>query len=125
MNKYFKKDQAKFKECTHLIAVGVVGSSSYFYSKNGIQGLNLATSLATVNGDSIVGISTNGDRPDRKLFPTTVLDYLIGLGCTIITDNLYHRSRPYNIGEREVAEYLANNGYKCRDTTKNGIWRPR
>ena len=44
----------------------------------------------------------------------------IDAGVTFITDNLYDRTRPYNIGERQVAAFLKKHGYFDNDS---GIWK--
>jgi hypothetical protein len=43
--------------------------------------------------------------------------------ATILTDDLTNRSRPYNLGEREVAAYLNTHDYK-EHPVNSGIWHP-
>jgi len=42
-------------------------------------------------------------------------------GVTFITDSPYDRGRGYNIGERELAEWLKMNRYQ---EVEPGIWEP-
>ena len=71
---YFEKDKLKFSTCTHLQSYGCKGSSSWKYSM--YNPFNLDLTLDSITKDSIVGISTNGSRPNRKPFPEQVLEYL-------------------------------------------------
>ena len=119
---YLQKDIRKFSVCTHIQAYGVRGSSSWKYHREGVPTLNLDNSMETVTLSSVVGLSANGNRPDGIAFPTVVLDQLATIGCVLITDNEFHRNRPYNIGEREIAAYLRTKGYKYTDHTDYGVW---
>jgi hypothetical protein len=42
-------------------------------------------------------------------------------GATLITDTPTDRNRSYNIGEREVAEFLTKGGY---EEVSPGTWKP-
>lgn len=119
---YLQKDIRKFSVCTHIQSYGVRGSSSWKYHHEGVPTLNLDNSMETVTLDSVVGLSANGNRPDRIAFPTCILDQLAEIGCVLITDNNYHRNRPYNTGEREIAAYLRTKGYVYTDYAFGGVW---
>ena len=118
---YQLKDAEKFAHCTHLVSFGCAGCSSALYATPEYQ--RKFQPYETVDETSVVGISTNGNRPNRVKFPTEVLDILIETGCKIITDNAYHRNRSYNIGEREVAQYLLDHGYKPTDYPTHTVWQ--
>ena len=64
------------------------------------------------NESDVVFISVNGQRKNRIKFDEQELQLALDAGATIITDNRTDRTRSYNIGEREVAEFLENNNYK-------------
>ena len=72
------------------------------------------------NKDDIVGISVNGQRRNRIGVDPIELALAIEAGATLITDNKYHRNRPYNIGEREVAKILVDNNYH---EIGGGVWQ--
>lgn len=116
---HFAKDFHKFSQCTHLEAHGCVRSSSWRYA-NGDLGIDFSTDPITA--DSIVGISTNGTRPNRKVFPVSILEMLKTTGCRIVTDTATHRNTPYNLGEREVAAWLLANGYSETQQRGYAIW---
>jgi len=124
MSAYTRKDKAKFSICTHLQSYGCVGSSSRKYNEYGVEGLPHLDLSMGFDSTSIVGISTNGHRPCRVIFPTSVLKLLSLRKCKVVTDNRYHRNRFYNIGEREVAHYLTQLGYTEHNSEERSIWHP-
>jgi len=128
---YRKKDIIKFSNCTQLIAVGVVGSSTYKYEKEGIGSIpSSRVNTGIYSPFSIVGISVNGAVKDRvAIVDSERLRDLIRKACyanaVIVTDNSYHRNRPYNIGERELYDYLESRGYiQAEHIGLRSIWRP-
>ena len=123
-NPYSLKDQQKFLQCTHLIGSGVEGSSSASYLHNPKQLHDqLSTNLRTVTKYSIIGITVNGNRPNRYPIPKAVIEHFAKQCVAFVTDNDYNRNRPYNIGEREVAELLYRLGYTPTEQYHSTIWR--
>lgn len=117
---YRQKDLLKFSYCTHVLSIGVKGSSSHFYSTWEFQ--RNFKSLGEINRNSIVGLSANGDRPDRVIFPVEWLIELKNIGCVLITDNNFNRNRKFNIGEREIAHWLIENNYNYSENNVAGRW---
>ena len=117
---YLDKDKLKFSICTHLQSHGCKGSSSWKYRM--YNTFNLDLTVTSITKDSIVGISTNGNRPNRKPFPEAVLEYLHYMKCTIVTDNKYDTERSYNIGEREVRDWLLANDYVPTYSNERTVW---
>lgn len=111
---YGKKDEVKFLSCTKLISRGAVGSSSARYGQH-----PLANTGNYVKED-VVGISVNGNRRNRLPVDQDELALAIKAKCEFITDTLYHRSRSFNVGEREVAITLQEAGY---NEYEPGRWR--
>jgi hypothetical protein len=52
---------------------------------------------------------------------TNEVQKALDAGATIIADSNADRARPYNVGERELADYLAKNGYEEKG---QGVWKP-
>lgn len=121
---YLEKDRKKFKHCTHLITRGVKDSPSDRYSNSTILWLppETITNSGPYGMSSVVGVSVNGSRAGRVQVDEHELLLAIEADAIIITDNLEHRNRPFNIGEREVADILADAGYHFKDTENRGIW---
>lgn len=118
---YHAKDQAKSDKATQFIGLGSVGSSTDVYRKDWQDKAN----TGEYTSEDVVFVSINGNKHNRIPFSAIkhLVDKAIITGVTFITDNSYHRNRRYNIGEREVANYLSSNGYK--ETNGNGIWKPQ
>jgi hypothetical protein len=115
---YLQKDLRKFGDCTKLITRGVVGSSSHKYMFMGEWEIN----PSKYDTEDIVGVSVNGNRRGRIPFDRDELYLAVAVEAIIITDNLYNRNRSYNIGEREVAEFLTEHGYTMEDSILRGTW---
>jgi len=119
MTKYQLKDMQKFSNCNKLITRGALGSSSHKY-----RAMEDKWDINTghYNESDIVGISVNGNRPNRVKFDEAELLLAIEEGVTFVTDTEFDRSRPYNIGEREIAEFLTKYRYKPKQTSNATIW---
>lgn len=115
ITKYNKKDIEKFRCCNKLISRGVINSSSYLYAICCKGYVNTGIYIPT----DYVGISVNGNRTNRIKIDETELFLALNAKATIITDSKFDRERPYNIGEREVANILLNNDYH---EYLNGLW---
>ena len=125
-SRYKAKDQAKSDKANKFIGYGAKGSSTAKYREAwGERG-----NTRTYTGSDVVFVSVNGRRKDRVKFKLEgrqslaqqELQLALNAGATIITDNRADRTRGYNIGEREVAEFLTNNNYS--ENNGDGVWRP-
>ena len=117
-SKYLNKDMNKWNKCNSFIGYGAVGSSTEHYRTK------VWPSMGRVNGGfregDVVGISVNGNRPNRVSAPWHLIDEAIAAGDVgFITDIKSDRDRSYNIGEREVAAYLQCRGF---DEIEEGYW---
>lgn len=114
-NKYFLKDLKKATNATKFIGRGSEKSSTNKYM---IASGNLANT-GVYTSEDIVFVSCEGNRKIRVQPDFNEIKLAIEAGVTFITDNLLDRSQWYNIGERQVAAFLENNGYV---NTADGIW---
>tara|TARA_R100001594_G_scaffold20457_1_gene39510 strand:- start:3333 stop:4226 length:894 start_codon:yes stop_codon:yes gene_type:complete len=114
---YLGKDQKKADKATSFIGRGSEKSSTNQYSKNFKELANKGTYDSTDK----VFVSVEGNRSGRISFDKEEIDKAIEANVEFITDNKYDRNRPYNIGERELAEYLESKGYK--DPEGTGNWK--
>ena len=122
---YNDKDKVKFAKCNKLISRGAVGSSSHKYMLGQILDIEKSSiNCGEYNEEDIVGVSVNGNRKGRITFDSDEVYKAIDAGSTIITDNEYDRNRPFNIGERELARFLASWKYGFFDHPKGGVWKP-
>lgn len=111
---YRTKDKIKFSNCTHIITRGAPGSSSDMYTKpKKTLGLDLIVNASTYKAGDIVGVSVNGRRANRVSFDKDLVKTAIDSGALIVADSYENAHRPYNIGEQELLEYLAQLGCKC------------
>ena len=117
-SKWFIKDYNKAAKATKFIGRGSERSSTESYRKAAKE---LANS-SNYSSEDTVFISAEGNRLDRVSVDWVELDLALNSKATIITDTVEHRSREYNIGEREVAEYLLKNNY--HEITP-GIWKSK
>ncbi len=113
---YTAKDQAKSDKATQFIGLGSENSSTHQYMLDWGNKANTGNYTA----DDVVFISINGKRKGRLGFVhiTPLVSKAVKAGARFITDNEYDRNRPFNLGEREVAAYLTQQGY----TEKDGLW---
>ena len=75
----------------------------------------------TYAASDVVFVSAEGDRRNRMAPDFIELGKAVSAGATFITDGPYDRNRSYNIGEREVADFLIGHGYV---ETAPGLWVP-
>lgn len=115
-NPFFKKDLQKAINASKFIGNGSLMSSThkYMYAAGDLANCGIYSS------EDIVFVSAEGLRRGRFPVNYDELKKAIDAKVTFITDDLYNRERPYNLGEREVAKFLENNGYK--DIGK-GVWK--
>lgn len=114
---YTAKDQTKSDVATCFIGRGSPRSSTAAYAKVWGDRAN----KGAYTPDDIVFVSAEGNRIGRLDPDYDELLLAIRAGATILTDPPYHRDRPYNVGEREVAEYLDLYEYT---ETGPGYWVP-
>lgn len=112
---YFEKDKAKFAPINKLISRGSSNSSSEAYRIAAGKFANTGEYAST----DIVGISAEGNRTGRVSPDFVEIKKAVLARATIITDKAADRARQYNVGEREVADFLIKNGYK---ETSDGQW---
>lgn len=104
---YTAKDQAKSDKANKFIGRGAPGSSTAAYAK--AWGDRANTGEYAKN--DTVFISVNGNRPGALTPAWDEIKKATSAGATLITDNPSDRARPFNTGERAVAEFLDTNGY--------------
>lgn len=115
-NPYFSKDLEKAKKANKFIGQGSELSSTHKYATYAGELANCGKYDST----DIVFISAEGNRRNRKPINEEEILKAINAGVQFVTDNAYNRNRPYNLGEREVATLLENNGYQDKGS---GIWK--
>lgn len=113
---YVHKDQLKADMCNKFIGVGSPSSSTEAYRK-AFHKHGLANCRSYEAADKVF-ISAEGNRRNRVPPDFAEIRKAVDAGVTFITDKEKDRTRPYNVGEREVAAYLAWHQYK----ENNGIW---
>jgi len=125
MSFYNDKDKIKFAKCNKLISRGAKGSSSNKYQLGQILEIPISNiNVDTYEPTDTVAISVNGARANRMKFNKTLIDLAISAKVTFITDNLYNRNRSFNIGEKEIADYLSSKDYIFNNTPTRGEWVP-
>lgn len=112
---YFEKDKTKFADANKLIARGSKDSSSEAYR----IAVGNKANTGNYNSNDIVAISAEGNRVGRVKPDYVELEKAVNANVTFITDNDRDRKRDYNIGEREVANYLTSKGFS---ESGNGVW---
>ncbi len=114
----FEKDQRKFLSCNKLIARGQPQSSTNAYA----VAAGAACNVGSYDASDVVGISAEGVRKHRRPADVWEIQKAVAAAATIITDTPEDRARPYNRGERDVAEYLEFKGYA---EVSPGTWNPK
>ncbi|MCK5914770.1 MAG: hypothetical protein KAG92_01420 [Deltaproteobacteria bacterium] len=117
-NNFRYKDAKKFKSITKFIGHGSEHSSTEAYR----IALQTIANTGQYSETDIVGISVEGRRHRRKTLDTEEVLKAIKGRATIVTDDYANRCRHYNLGERQVAEFLLDHRYREQD--ESGIWLP-
>jgi hypothetical protein len=112
---YVAKDQAKADKANKFIGRGSESSSTAQYAKDFGAAANTGTYVSTDR----VFVSAEGKREGRVNPDRAELDKAVAAGVTFITDDAPNRERGYNVGERQIAKYLTENGYA---ETAPGEW---
>ena len=123
-NKHKAKDQDKFNQLggiTRFIGFGPGSTGAYAEHFADIANTGRYTS------QDVVGVSVNGKVKGRVGVDDQALraelDAATKAGAVIVADKKdYRTSSSYNIGEKELAEYLESNGYA--EIEGSGIWVP-
>ncbi|GHT92837.1 hypothetical protein FACS1894116_03680 [Betaproteobacteria bacterium] len=122
--KFAAKDQAKMDRATQFIGQGSSTSSTATYYDNADRG-GMPVNTGLYSPADVVFVSAEGNRPGRRFPPFSRIKDAMTAGATILTDvpgtAPGQRDSSYNVGEREVAQYLSKNGYS---ETEPGVWRP-
>lgn len=113
---YFEKDIRKASYCNKFIGRGNPWSSTGKYARAAGDLAN----CGVYSSDDVVMISSEGDRPGRTPPDADEIGRAAAAGAKFITDSKADRSRPYNVGEREVEGILRGLGY----TNSGCFWRP-
>lgn len=117
-NPFWFKDQGKARQANKFIGVGAPGSSTAVYAAGlPSEVVNCGQYVPT----DIVFVSVNGARKNRRLFDQAEVLLAINAGAAIVTDSARDRYRDFNIGERELAEFLEANEYE----ELGGFWTPK
>lgn len=118
---YQGKDAIKFSICNQMITRGAPSSSSERYRTDPPVECYINGAKPFESTD-IVGISVNGKRYNRVKADAELITQAAEANVTFVTDNEYNANRPFNTGEREVAELLSSLGYTFESTKDRGIW---
>lgn len=112
---FLQKDLRKAVHASKFIGRGSSGSSTNRYRAAA------GTSANTSRYDSrdIVFVSAEGNRRGRLRPDFAELALAVDAGVTFVTDAAEDRGRPFNLGEREVAEFLRLRGF---DDAGTGKW---
>ena len=132
---YLEKEQYKSKRATQYIGEGAVNKKGEDSSTETFRKLYDEYDIANTGdytSDDMIWVSTNGNRAGRI---KSVVDgelqgeyknitAAIKARASFIMDTAEHiASNTYNVGEKELAEYLSKKGYVRED--KTGIWTPK
>lgn len=117
---YVAKDQVKSDKANRFIGQGSASSSTAKYAKDWGNRANSGREYPYNEHDRVF-VSAEGVRKGRVEPNFVELRRATDAGATIITDAVADRSRPYNKGERQVAGFLAEQGYV---ESEPGIWKP-
>ena len=115
---YTAKDQVKSDKASKFIGRGSSRSSTEQYRQ---AWANRANS-GIYGGNDIVFISAEGNRAGALKPDFREIKIAMDAGARLITDNKANRKRPYNSGERQVADFLSQNGYR---EESDGFWTRR
>lgn len=115
---YAQKDLRKATSATKFIGQGSPASSTNKYRRAAGDLANCGHYVA----EDVVFVSAEGARRQRLTIDQVELARASQAGVTFITDTPADRNRPYNVGEREVADFLQAQGY---EDDGQGRWQKR
>ena len=105
---YTAKDQRKADAANKFIGRGSARSSTHAYAA--AYGNN--ANCGVYKSDDVVFISAEGNRRGRLDPDFDEIKRACDANARFITDSAANRARPYNIGERQVSEFLISQGYR-------------
>lgn len=106
-NLYTPKDQLKANIANKFIGRGSSRSSTAAYAK----AYGSLANCGEYNATDVVFISAEGARTGRLSIDVEEIKTAAKAKVKFVTDNKDNRLRPYNCGEREVAQLLTQLGY--------------
>lgn len=112
---YTAKDQAKSDMANKFIGRGSSRSSTEQYR----QAWGDRANSGAYKSNDIVFISAEGNRAGSIEPDFREIRIAMDAGARFITDNKANRKRPYNTGERQVADFLSLNCYR---EESDGFW---
>lgn len=129
--KHLPKELFKIRQATQFIGTGGGNDSTTQRMENAYNKVGLANT-GNYKPSDLIYISSNGSRGNRYLNikdgilqgPYKNIDKAIAAGANFIMDTKEHldKTSGYNIGEIDMANYLASKNYVREDST--GIWKP-
>lgn len=114
-NRFSEKDQRKADLANKFIGRGSANSSTNAYR----IAYGAAANTGSYTAADVVFISAEGNRSNRLNPDFEEIGKAALASVIFITDDLANRSRSYNIGERQVADFLTKVGYS---EVHLGIW---
>lgn len=118
------KDSRKASVANKFIGRGSARSSTAYYAKQ-LTKTGYPVNCSNYTSEDVVFISVEGDRNGRLPFDDIEVGLALSAGATLVTDKLADRSRPHNVGERELTLFLLPFGYKEEAACHFSYWRPR
>lgn len=112
---YTAKDQRKADVANKFIGRGSPRSSTNAYAAAYGDNANCGSYTST----DVVFISAEGNRAGRVDPDFDEIKRACDANARFVTDDLANRMRPYNVGERQVAEFLTAQGYR---EVRPGFW---
>lgn len=119
-NFYATKDQLKSDKANKFIGRGSFNSSTEGYRRAWAE-IERAN-VGEYTSSDVVFVSAEGQRRGRFSPPYEELMLAVDAGATLLTDDKRNRERPYNVGEREVVDFLVANNYT---EVSPGVWQPK
>ena len=105
---YTAKDQRKANAANKFIGRGSPRSSTNAYA----IAFGAAANCGVYTSEDVVFVSAEGARSGRLDPDFDELKRACDANARFITDDASNRSRPYNVGERQVSEFLRSQGYR-------------
>jgi len=105
---YTAKDQRKANAAKKFIGRGSARSSTNAYA----QAYGRNATCGEYTRVDVVFISAEGARCLRLAPDFVEIKRACDANARFITDDAANRSRPYNVGERQVSEFLRSQGYR-------------
>ena len=119
---YLAKDQVKANLCNRSIGRGSPASSTNQYRKDFGNEANIGDRKDYLRTD-VVFISAEGNRRGRLPIDVNEIVKACEAEVKFITDTPYQRNRSYNVGEREVAALLEQQGYDEYIHAEYSLWK--